>query len=73
MSAVLNTTKRYLRWLFNLKNITRCVLGGATLLWYGIWILFVSNDPVDDKRISEVERTYITSSLNSVSTKEKVS
>ncbi|XP_052007479.1 sialin isoform X1 [Xyrauchen texanus] len=39
------------------------IFGAVGLLWFILWTCLVSNTPSSHKRISEVERTYITSSL----------
>lgn len=39
------------------------IFGAVGLVWFVLWTCFVSNSPSSHKRISEAERTYITSSL----------
>ena len=54
-------------------ELSNLLLGAATLAWYIIWLLIVSNDPADDKNISQHERSYIKETLNSAASEEKVS
>ncbi|XP_056327550.1 sialin isoform X2 [Danio aesculapii] len=39
------------------------IFGAVGLLWFFLWICFVSNSPSSHKRITEAEKTYIMSSL----------
>ncbi|XP_064600100.1 sialin-like [Liolophura sinensis] len=39
------------------------VLGGLSIIWALAWILLVSDTPVQHKRISEIEKRYITQGL----------
>lgn len=39
-------------------------VGIASFVWYLIWLLVVKNDPSDDKRMSEEEKTYIKDKVN---------
>ncbi|XP_059148786.1 uncharacterized transporter slc-17.2-like [Physella acuta] len=47
------------------------VTGVCCFVWTIVWILLVSDDPLDHKRISEVERDYITRSLKSCAVTKK--
>ncbi|XP_025095477.1 uncharacterized transporter slc-17.2-like isoform X2 [Pomacea canaliculata] len=41
------------------------VIGGVALLWVVVWMLFTSNTPAQHRRITDIERRYIQSSLQS--------
>ncbi|XP_065208315.1 sodium-dependent phosphate transport protein 3-like isoform X2 [Planococcus citri] len=40
------------------------VSGISMFVWFWIWIMVVKNDPSDDKRMSDAERTYIKDRIN---------
>ncbi|XP_076461278.1 sialin-like isoform X2 [Babylonia areolata] len=42
------------------------VLGGLTLLWVVLWMVLSSNTPAQHRRITDIEKRYILSSLNKV-------
>lgn len=47
------------------------ILGGATLVWYMIWLVLVRDSPSEDKFISLVEKKYF-AKVNSHNYGEKV-
>ncbi|XP_066979522.1 sialin-like isoform X4 [Macrobrachium rosenbergii] len=47
------------------------VQGGLSILWYVLWLIFVYDTPAKHPRISVAERTYIESSMGTVTKSEK--
>jgi hypothetical protein len=45
-------------------------LGSVNFIWFVVWMFFVSDNPIEHKRISKIERDYIVMSLAESTHKE---
>lgn len=48
------------------------VTGGAAFVWWLIWLIFVYNEPSQDKSLSETERSYLMENLKNENKKRKI-